>query len=68
MGKKFSRKLGTHKRRREDNIKIYLKGTGGEDVDWIHLAQDTVRLCVLVKTVMNLWLVHRVGRLPDQLG
>jgi hypothetical protein len=27
----------------EDNIKLNLKGTGSEDVDWIHLAQDRIQ-------------------------
>jgi hypothetical protein len=30
------------------------KGTGCENVDWIHLAQDRVQWLVLVITVMNL--------------
>jgi hypothetical protein len=41
------RLLGSSRRRYEDNIKTDLKGTGYEDVDWIHLG-------TLVKTAMNL--------------
>jgi hypothetical protein len=33
------RPLGRLKRRWEDNIKMDLKETGRENVDWIHLAQ-----------------------------
>jgi ribosome biogenesis protein Nip4 len=43
-----------HKRRWEDNIKMALRELGKEDVDWIHLAQDTDQWRVVVNTVMNL--------------
>jgi hypothetical protein len=33
--------LGRPSRKWKDNIKIDLGETGWEDVDWIHLAQDT---------------------------
>jgi hypothetical protein len=35
--------LGRLIRRWEDNIKIDLKEIGWDDVDWIHMAQDTVQ-------------------------
>jgi hypothetical protein len=38
----------------EDNIKMYLKETRCEDVDWIHLAQDRVQWQCSVNTVVNL--------------
>jgi hypothetical protein len=38
----------------ENNIKTDLKETGFEDVDWIHLVQDSVLWQALVNTVMNL--------------
>ena len=34
------RALGRRGYRKEDNIKIDLKGIGWEDSDWIHLALD----------------------------
>jgi hypothetical protein len=34
------RPLGRHKRKWEDNIKMDLRETVLEGVDWIHLAQD----------------------------
>jgi hypothetical protein len=38
----------------EENIKIDLKETGYDGVDWIHLSQDTVRWRALVNTIANL--------------
>lgn len=29
-------------KRMQDNIKIYLKDLGCEDVDWIHMAEDKI--------------------------
>jgi hypothetical protein len=46
--------LGRFKRRWEDNIKMYLREMGMEDVDWILWAQDRDRWRALVNTVMNL--------------
>jgi hypothetical protein len=37
-----------------DNIKIYLKETGCECVEWIQMAQDTLQWWVTVNTAMNL--------------
>jgi hypothetical protein len=48
------RPLGRPRRRWEDNIRMDLREIGLEDVDWIHLAQDTDRWRALVNTVMNL--------------
>jgi hypothetical protein len=36
------------------NIKMDIKETGWEDVDWIHLAQDRDLWWALVNTVINL--------------
>jgi hypothetical protein len=36
------------------NIKINLRETGWDDMDWIDLAQDRDQWKVLVNTVMNL--------------
>jgi hypothetical protein len=38
----------------KDNIKIGLKETGCEDVDWIHLDQDRVQWLGLVNTILKL--------------
>jgi hypothetical protein len=48
------RPLGRPRCRWEDNIKMDLRETGFEDVDWINLAQDRDRWQALVNTVMNL--------------
>jgi hypothetical protein len=37
-----------------DNLRMTLRETGWEVVDWIHLAQDTVQWWAVVNTVMNL--------------
>jgi hypothetical protein len=39
--------------RREDNIRIDLRETGWEGVDWMHLVQDRDNWWTLVNTVMN---------------
>jgi hypothetical protein len=49
-----NRPLGRHRPEREDNIKMNIKGIAYEDVNWIHLAQDSVQWRALVNTVMNL--------------
>jgi hypothetical protein len=38
----------------EDTFGMDLREIGWEDVDWIHLAQDTDQWWVVVNTVMNL--------------
>jgi hypothetical protein len=37
-----------------DNIKIHLRETGWDGVDWVDLAQDREQWRALVNTVMNL--------------
>jgi hypothetical protein len=49
-----NRPLGRPRRRWVDNIKIDLKGTGWDGIDWIDLAQDRDQWRALVRTVMNL--------------
>jgi len=49
----WKEQLGRPRCRRK-YIKMYLKETGLEGVDWIHLTHDTDRLRALVNTVMNL--------------
>jgi hypothetical protein len=39
----------------EDNIKVDLKETACENVDWIHLAQDRVQWQTLANMIMNLF-------------
>jgi hypothetical protein len=48
------RPLGRPRRRWEDNIKLDLRETGTEVVNWIRLAQDRVQRRTLVNTVMKL--------------
>jgi hypothetical protein len=48
------RPLGRPRRRWEDNIKMDLKQTEWESVDWMHLAQDRDQWRAVVNTVMNL--------------
>jgi hypothetical protein len=52
---------GRPSRRWEDDIKTYLRITGREDVDWIHLDQDRDQWLTLVDTVMNLRVPYRAG-------
>jgi hypothetical protein len=46
--------LGRPKRRWEDNIRIDVRETGLEIVDWIRLVRDRDQWRAVVKTVMNL--------------
>jgi hypothetical protein len=55
------RLLGEAGCRWEDNSEIEIKEIEWEDVDWIHLAQDTVQWCGLVNVVMNLRVPFNVG-------
>jgi hypothetical protein len=48
------RPLGRRRRRWEDNIKMNLREIGIDRANWIRLAQDRVRWCAFVNTVMNL--------------
>jgi hypothetical protein len=49
------RPLGMHRCRCKDNIRMDLRETGSEGVDWIHVTQDRDEWQVLVNTVMKLW-------------
>jgi hypothetical protein len=56
MGKpEGKRPLGRPRHRWVDNIKINLRETGWDGMDWIDLAQDRDRWRALGNTVMNLW-------------
>jgi hypothetical protein len=48
------RPLGRRRHKWEDNIEMYLKGIGCEDVDWNHLTQVRDQWRALVNMVMNL--------------
>jgi hypothetical protein len=48
------RPLGRPRRRLVDNIKIDLRETGWDGMDWIDLAQDSDQWRALVNMVMNL--------------
>jgi hypothetical protein len=48
------RQLRRPMRRRQDNIKTYLKNIGCKNVDWVYLAQNRGEWCAHVNTVMNL--------------
>jgi hypothetical protein len=48
------RPLGRPRRRRLDNIRMYLVEVNWSDVDWIGLAQHRDRWRALVNSVLNL--------------
>jgi hypothetical protein len=48
------RPLGRPRRRCVDNIKMDLRETGWDGMDWIDMAQDRDKKMALVNTVMNL--------------
>jgi hypothetical protein len=54
MGK---RSLGRPRHRWEDGIRMALRGTGWESVEWIQLAQNRDRWWALVNTMMKLRLL-----------
>jgi hypothetical protein len=49
------RPLGRPRRRWADNIKMDLRQTGWNFMDWIDVAQDRDQWRILVNTVLNLW-------------
>jgi hypothetical protein len=49
-----NRPLGRRRRRWEDNIRMDLRETGCEVVEWIHLAEDRDRWWAVMKTVMKI--------------
>jgi NAD-dependent dihydropyrimidine dehydrogenase PreA subunit len=49
------RPIGRPRCRRTDKIKMGPKEMRWGDIDWIDMAQDTVRRKTLVNMVMNLW-------------
>jgi hypothetical protein len=53
MGKPEGKRPLGRPRRRWVNIKMYLRETGWDDMDWIDLAQDRYQWRALVNTVTN---------------
>jgi hypothetical protein len=51
---KRERPLGRPRRRWVDNIKMALRETGWDGMDWIDLVQDRDQRRALVNTVMNI--------------
>jgi hypothetical protein len=51
---KRKRPLGRLSNRREDNIRMNLRETGRQGVEWIHLAQDRDQWKAVLNTIMNL--------------
>jgi hypothetical protein len=49
------RPLGRPRRRWVDNIKMDLRETGWDDMDWINVSQDRDQWRTVVNMVMNLW-------------
>jgi len=47
--------VGRPRRRWEGNIEMGVKEIRCEDLDWIHLAQETVQFLERVNTIMKLW-------------
>jgi hypothetical protein len=62
------RKFEGPKYRWQDNIKIHLKGTDYDKIDWIHLAQDREEWRTVLDMVMNLRVIHTVGNFCASCG
>jgi hypothetical protein len=56
------RPLGRPRRRWVDNIKMDIRDTGWDGMDWIALAQDRDQWRALVNTVMNLQIPKNDGK------
>jgi hypothetical protein len=48
--------FGRCRSRRKDNTKMELREVECDDLDWIHLVQDSARWLLTVKTVMKHWI------------
>jgi hypothetical protein len=56
------RALGRPRRRWVDNIKMDLRETGWDGMEWIDLAQDRCKWRALVNTIMNLRVPYNAGK------
>jgi hypothetical protein len=54
---KRRRPLGRRRCRWEDGIRMDLRETGWEDVEWVQLAQDRGQWRAVMNVVMNLWVL-----------
>jgi len=50
------------------DIKMNLKETEFEDMDWIHLAQDKVQWCTVMNTVTNFPVPWKMGNILTSLA
>jgi hypothetical protein len=55
------RPLGSARHRFEDNIRMDLRETGWEGVDWMHLTQERDQWWALMNMEINLWVPYKVG-------
>jgi len=62
------RKFGGLKCRWQDNIKIDLKGTDYDKIDWIHEAQDREEWWAVLNMLINLWVIHTAGNFWTRCG
>jgi hypothetical protein len=53
--------LGRPRPRKKDNIKMYLKGTGCENVDWIYVAQNRSQWQAAVNKVLYVLVPQNAG-------
>jgi hypothetical protein len=56
------RPLGRPRHRWVDNIKMYLRKTGWDGVDWIDMAQDWDQWRALVNMVLNIRVPYNAGK------
>jgi hypothetical protein len=59
------RPLARPRHRCDDKIKMDLKQTGWEGVDWINLAQVRSKQQAVVNTIMNVWVPLNEGFLDE---
>jgi hypothetical protein len=63
-----TRPLGKSRHRWEDGIRMDLRQTGWEDVEWIQLAEDRDWWQALVNTVINLWVLAPQSQLVSYIA
>jgi hypothetical protein len=57
VGKPKGRPCGRRRCRWEDNIKLDLRETGWDGMDWTDLGQDRGQLRALLNMVINFWVL-----------